>query len=221
MKTDLKVEDLVVSEDMKNLPMLAKYDEGIRTMIDQVFAGRVILAPNDRAFDLYIDQTKEKLKFPFISIFPSNGYTRINKNYSASNIGEPINRAAKLYNDLTLKYEGVTPYTQNFYQFMYFNIPYRLDCWSTDRIEALQLVQELVFWLQAQGQIKVIYKDKTLTCNLTVDDTIADNSTYTEYANIGNLYDFTFTITLEAPILRTQNYLNITSSDLELNMKEV
>lgn len=219
-ETDFKVEDLVLSEDLKKLPMLARYDEGLRMMIKQVFAGEVILAPNDRAFDLYINQSKDKLKFPFISLFPINGYSRDIRNFSASNIGQPIYRAAKVYDNDTLKYKGQSNVMQNFYQYMYFNISYQVECWSINRLEALQLVQELLFWLSAQGQIKIMYKEHTLDCNLTVGTDIQDNSSYTEYANIGNLYRFTFAIGIHAPVIRTTNYLNITSADLKIELKE-
>lgn len=220
-QTDLKVEKLELSEETRKLPMLAKYDEGLRSMINQVFAGEVILAPSDRAFELYIDQSKGNLKFPFISIFPSDGYTRVAKNFGASNIGQAIYRQAKMYDDVTLKHTGQTSSMQNFHQYMYFTIPYTIDCWGTNRYEALQLVQELMFWLLAQGQVKVIYGDGSLTCNLTVNDLIVDSSQYTEYENIGNLYKFTITVTVDAPVIRTTNYLNILRTDLELNMEEV
>lgn len=220
MKTDLKVEPLELDKDMKKYPMLARYDEGLRKLISQVFAGKVILAPSDRAFDLFIDQSKSTLRFPFISMFPSNGYTRTNKNFSASNIGQAVYRAARVFDDTTLRQVGNAATMQNFYQYMYFDIPYQIDCWSSNRMEALQLIQELMFWLTAQGQVKVIYSDNILTCNLTLSDVITDNSTYTEYENIGNLYRFTLTINLEAPVLRTTNYLNITNSELTLHLEE-
>ena len=70
MKTGFHVEDLQLSNDLKTLPMIAKYDEALRTLLSQVFAGKVILAPSDRAFELYIGQVQEEIKFPFISLFP-------------------------------------------------------------------------------------------------------------------------------------------------------
>ena len=63
MKTDLPVEELELNEEMKDLPMLQKYDAGVQRMIEQVFAGSVIFAPVDRAFDLFIGQKKEKIRF--------------------------------------------------------------------------------------------------------------------------------------------------------------
>lgn len=219
-KTDLQVEDLKLSEEMNKFPMLARYDLGMQELFSQVFAGQVILAPAERAFELFVDQSKEKLKFPFISLFPVNGYTRNLRNFAASNIGQPVYRQAPIYDDDTLKYKGQSLVMQNFYQLLYFDIPYQIECWSIDRSEALQLVQELMFWLTSQGQIKVSYKGNTLTCNITIDDTITDNSTYTEYANIGNLYRFTLTITVNAPVLRTTNYLNITNADLTVDLEK-
>lgn len=220
MKTDLPVEELELSEEMKDLPMLEKYDSGIKKLIEQVFSGSVILAPYDRAFDLFIGQKNEKISFPFISLFPTQGYTLSNKNFSATNIGKPLYRAAHIYNDDTLAYEGQSATMQNFLQYYYFTIPYQLECWSTSRKQALQLVQELVFWLKAQGQIKVKYRDKEFNTNLVIDDTIQDNSTYVEYADIGNLYRFTFNIQIDAPIIRTTNYLNISTAELSIDMKE-
>ena len=218
--TDLKMDELILSPDMKNLPMLAKYDQAVKQLISQVFAGNVILSPVERALELYILQSKESIKFPFISLFPIRGYTRINNNYSQSNIGQAIARQAPIYNPDTLKKTGANAAMQNFYQIMYFSIPYQIDCWSTNRNEALQLIQELLFWIQGQGQVLIIYKGNKYNCNMTLDENITDSSSYLEYENIGNIYRFTMSITIEAPVFRTQNYLNITKASLEVEMKE-
>ena len=220
-ETDLHVEDLRLSPNLKGLPVIAQYDEALKELLSQVFAGSVILAPADRAFELYLNQQKEEIHFPFISIFPSGGYQRTNKNWAASNIGQPILRAAQLYEDSTLKKTGTTKSMQNFYQYMYFNIPYSIDCWSTNRIEALQLVQELVFWLQTQGEVKIRYKGHEYTANMIVEDAIGDSTAYTSYSNLGNIYRFTLNIVLDAPVFRTQNYLNITQTDVVVTLKDI
>jgi len=219
-KTDFKIEDLQLSPDMKNLPIIARYDEALKTLLNQVFAGQVILAPYERAFELYVGQQKDKIHFPFISLFPNQGYTQVNQNYAQEHIGHPMYRFAPVYDDDTLEKKGYTEHQQNFYQTLYYNIPYQIECWSTNRIEALQLVQELVFWLKAQSEVLVIYKDFKFHANLTVAPQIADNSAYTSYADLGNIYRFTINISIEAPVFRTENYLNITSSELELKLKE-
>ena len=220
-KLDFSIEDLQLSPSMKDLPIIAKYDEAVRELLSQVFAGSVILAPQDRAFELYVNQEKDKVHFPFISIFPvQSGYIRVNRNYMQSNIGDPINRAAYLFNKDTLAKEGRTNLMQNFYQVQYYNIPYAIECWSTNRIQALQLVQELCFWLQSQGEVLVRYKDHNYTANMTVGDTIADNTAYNSYSDLGSIYRFTIQINIEAPVFRTQNYLNLTKGKLEINLKD-
>lgn len=220
MKTGFHVEDLQLSNDLKTLPMIAKYDEALRTLLSQVFAGKVILAPSDRAFELYIGQVQEEIKFPFISLFPSGGYTEINQNYMQTNVGIPAYRQALLYNDDTLKYEGQSPTMQNFYQAMYFNIPYAIECWSSNRIQALQLVQELMFWLKAQREVLVSYKEILFKANLQVGSDIQDNSAYVSYPDLGNIYRFTIQIVIQAPVYRTANYLNITNTEFKLDLNE-
>lgn len=220
-ETDLKIEDLELSKDLKGLPVLAQYDEAFKTLLSQVFAGSVILAPTDRALELYINQQKDDIKFPFISIFPSGGYTRSNKNYALSNVGEPINRLAKLYEDDTLKFKGYSENMQNFYQVQYFDISYDLVCWGNNRTQALQLVQELCFWLQSQGEVIIQYRGQTYKATLILQDTITDNSSYVTYSDIGNLYLFSLQISIIAPVFRTQNYLNITSSQISLELKDI
>lgn len=220
MKTDLQVEDLKLSNNLKGLPVIAQYDEAMKELLSQVFAGSVILAPADRAFELYINQEGKELHFPFISLFPSGGYNRVYKNYAMSNIGDPVYRFANVYDDVTLKKEGNVKTMQNFYQVLYFNIPYTIDCWSTNRIEALQLIQELEFWLQAQGQVKIKYKDQEYTANMMVSDSIEDATAYTSYSDLGNIYRFSIGISIDAPVFRTQNYLNITNANLELVLKD-
>lgn len=220
-KLDFTIEDLQLSPNMKDLPVIAKYDEAVKELLSQVFAGNVILAPADRAFELYVNQKKDKVHFPFISLFPvQSGYTRVNRNYMQSNIGEPINRAAYLFNKATLEKTGQTDLMQNFYQVQYYNIPYSIDCWSTNRIEALQLVQELCFWLQSQGEVIVNYKNHKYTANMTIGETIADNTAYTSYSDMGNIYRFTININIEAPVFRTQNYLNLTKGNVEVTLKD-
>lgn len=220
-KLDFSIEDLKLSPDMKDLPVIAKYDEAVKELLSQVFAGSVILAPADRAFELYVNQTEDKIHFPFISLFPvQSGYTRVNRNYMQSNIGNPINRAAYLFNKDTLKKEGQTPLMQNFYQVQYFNIPYAIECWSTNRIQALQLVQELCFWLQSQGEVLVKYKEHHYTANMTIGETIVDNTAYNSYTDMGNIYRFTLNINIEAPVFRTQNYLNLTRGEVEITLKD-
>jgi len=219
-KLDFTIEDLQLSPDMKDLPVIAKYDEAVKELLSQVFAGSVILAPADRAFELYINQEDEKIHFPFISIFPvQSGYVRVNRNYMQSNIGNPINRAAYLFEQDTLKKKGQTPLMQNFYQVQYYNIPYSIECWSTNRIQALQLVQELAFWLQSQGEVLIKYKEHEYTANMTISDTIVDNTAYTSYTESGSIYRFTININIEAPVFRTQNYLNLTKGNVKVELK--
>lgn len=220
-QTDLKVEGLELSEDLKGLPVLAQYDEAFKTLLSQVFAGSVILAPTDRALELYINQQGKDIHFPFISLFPSGGYTRSNKNYALSNIGDPRNRFAKLYEDDTLKFKGYSENMQNFYQVHYYDISYTMVCWGNNRTQALQLVQELCFWLQTQGEVVVKYKGQEYKANLILQDTITDDSSYVTYSDIGNIYLFTFQATINAPVFRTQNYLNITRADVTLELKDV
>lgn len=220
MNTDLKVEDLQLSEDLKKLPMIAMYDESIKKLLSQVFAGSVILAPVERAFELFIKQEKDNIKFPFISLFPYGGYEEINQNYHQSNIGIPAMRQAKIYNDDTLEYQGTSKTMQNFYQALYFNIPYTISCWSKNRIQALQLVQELMFWLKAQREVKVQYNEHIYLCNLSIDSNIVDSSNYQAYTEQGSLYRFDINISIQAPVYRTQNYLNIKETDLVIELKE-
>lgn len=220
-KLDFTIEDLQLSPDMKDLPVIAKYDEAVKELLAQVFAGSVILAPADRAFELYVNQEKDKVHFPFISVFPvGSGYTRTNRNYMQSNVGNPVNRAAMMFYSDTLKKKGQNPNMQNFYQVQYYNIGYSIECWSTNRIQALQLVQELCFWLQSQGEVLIKYKEHEYTANMTISDSIVDNTAYTNYTESGSIYRFTININIEAPVFRTQNYLNLTKGKLELELKD-
>ena len=130
-------------------------------------------------------------------------------------------RVSSSYSIAALQKKGTTNNMQNFHQVMYYDIPYSITCWSTNRIQARQLVQDLAFWLQAQGQVLIQYKDKQYTANLTVDDTIQDATSYASYADLGNIYMFTLNISIEAPVFRTANYLNITKASLELKLKDL
>lgn len=220
MRTDLKVEDLQLSPDLKSLPMLAMYDEALKSLLSQVFAGSVILAPSDRAFELFTKQQKDTVKFPFISLFPTQGYTEVSKNWAQTHVGYPVHRQGILYNDDTLKKEGQSAVMQNFYQLMYFEIPYIISCWSSNRIQALQLVQELMFWMKAQSEVLIQYKKKIYKANFQIDDSITDSSQYDMYSDQGNLYRFDIVIAINGPVMRTQNYLNITNTEFKLDLEE-
>lgn len=218
-ETDIKVEELELSEELKSLPMLGKYDEALKMLLSQIFAGEVILAPYDRAFTLFVTQSGGDLKFPFISIFPNQGYTMSTHNFSATHIGNKIRGSAIIVDDDTLAPVSTSDSMQEFHQYIYFDIPYQIDCWHVNRTQALQLVQELLFWIKAQGQVKVKYKDKEFYSNLAVGDSITDNSSYVEYEDIGNLYRFTISITVNAPVFRTQNHLQVKDAEFELEIK--
>ena len=80
---------------------ISKYGEGFKKLLNKSFSGNVIMEPVDTAFQYAIKQTKNDLKFPFISFYPDNTIYIDNKNSGmpAYSFGKAYQNPLPIYDD--------------------------------------------------------------------------------------------------------------------------
>ena len=101
-------------------------------------------------------------------------------------------------------------------KFLYIIIGYQIDVWATTRLEAEEVMQELVFWLYHNQQLEVQYQNTTLSFSFDLADTIVDNSDLLSYTNSGKMYRYTYGIQVHATLLRSENYFTVITPNIEV-----
>lgn len=195
----------------------SKYGEALKKLLQSVFSGSVILEPVDTAFRYATEQTNNDLKFPFISIYPDNTVTLDKKNISMPSYHEgfQFQNPMPIYNeDGSLK--GTNERLAKNAKFLYIIIGYQIDVWATTRLEAEEVMQELVFWLYHNQQIEVQYQNVSLVFSFDLADTIVDNSDLVSYTNNGKMYRYTYGIQVHATLLRSENYFTVIHPNIKV-----
>ena len=193
------------------------YSEALKSLLNEVFKGDVILEPVDTAFEYAIKQTKGDLKFPFISIYPNESILLDRKNNAMPSYSEGIQfqNPMNIYNDDgTL--EGTNKRLAKNAKFLYIIIGYQLDVWSTTRLEGEQVTQELIFWLYHNQQIDIEYQGVKLSFTFDVGDEIINNSDLMSYNNVGKIYRYTYNIQVHATLLRSENYFTVIKPNIKI-----
>lgn len=188
----------------------SKYSEALQKLIQNVFSGSVILEPVDTAFQYAVKQTNDKIKFPMISIYPNSTIQLDRKNISMPSYKEgiPFQNPMKVYNeDGSLK--GTNEKLAKNAKFLYIIIGYQIDVWATSRIEAEEVMQELLFWLHHNQQVEIEYQGMKLYFSFDLGSEIIDNSDLVAYQTNGKMYRFTYGIQTHATLLRSENYFTV------------
>ena len=195
----------------------SKYSEALKTLLQNVFSGSVILEPVDTAFRYATEQTNNDLKFPFISIYPDNNITLDKKNISMPSYNEGLQyqNPLPIYND-DGSLKGTNERLAKNAKFLYIIIGYQIDVWATTRLEAEEVMQELVFWLYHNQQLEVQYQNTTLSFSFDLADTIVDNSDLLSYTNSGKMYRYTYGIQVHATLLRSENYFTVITPNIKV-----
>lgn len=149
-------EDTIVS-NVDKIPHLERYDEAFRELLKQSFAGSVVLSTSEEFFKNY-RRTEKDMKLPAISIFPQPEY-EINdqNNFASYQVGHQFKSRVPVVDTDTNKIKDESLYMSKNIQALYIDIEYEIAVWSTLRSEALQIVQELIFWLYNQQEVKITY----------------------------------------------------------------
>lgn len=210
-------EEIVLEQDMKEMPHFARYDEGLKEFIKQFFVGDVIIAPIDQFWEFYIKDTKNDIKFPAISLFPGNySLNSDQNNFSSIQLGTFIQDEVDIINEATNEKEGSTKLLSKAARTLYFDIPYTINVWATKRDHALQLVQEIMFPLFQHKEFKIKYFGKEYLVPYQISPTINDNSMIGTNSDQGTIYLYSFDITVTAPIFDSKNYYNAISKDTKI-----
>lgn len=188
----------------------SKYGEALKKLLESVFKGSIIMEPVDTAFQYAIKQTSNKLTFPFISFYPDNTIDLDKKNISMPSYTEGVafQNPLPVYND-DGSLKGINKRLAKNAKFLYIILGYQLDVWATTRLEAEQVMQELVFWLYENQQIEIQYQGVNLSFTFDLANSIVDNSDLTAYTTNGKLYRYTFGIQVHATLLRSENYFTV------------
>ena len=188
----------------------SKYGEALKELLKKVFSGDVIMEPVDTAFKYAIQQTNNNLKLPMISFYPDNTINLDKKNISMPSYREGLEfqNPMPIYND-----DGYLKSTSQrlakSVKFLYIILGYQIDVWATTRLEAEEVMQELVFWLYHNQEVKTTYQGIDLTFSFDLADSIVDNSDLTSYTESGKLYRFTYGIRVHSTLMRSENYFTV------------
>lgn len=188
----------------------SKYGEALKELLKKVFSGDVIMEPVDTAFKYAIQQTNNNLKLPMISFYPDNTINLDKKNISMPSYREGLEfqNPMPIYND-DGSLKNTSQRLAKSVKFLYIILGYQIDVWATTRLEAEEVMQELVFWLYHNQEVKTTYQGIDLAFSFDLADSIVDNSDLTSYTESGKLYRYTYGIRVHSTLMRSENYFTV------------
>ena len=188
----------------------SKYGEALKELLKKVFSGDVIMEPVDTAFKYAIQQTNNNLKLPMISFYPDNTINLDKKNISMPSYREGLEfqNPMPIYND-DGSLKSTSQRLAKSVKFLYIILGYQIDVWAITRLEAEEVMQELVFWLYHNQEVKTTYQGIDLTFSFDLADSIVDNSDLTSYTESGKLYRYTYGIRVHSTLMRSENYFTV------------
>ena len=194
----------------------SKYSEGLKVLLKKSFSGDVVLEPVDTAFQYAIKQTENNLKLPFISFYPDNTiYIDKNNGMPGYDFGKAYQNPLPIYNE-DGSLEGFNKRLAKNAEFLYILLGYQIDVWATTRLEAEEVLQELIFWLYRNQQVEIDLNGEPLAFTFEIDDNIVDNSDLTSYATNGKMYRYTCSIQLQGAIMRSENYFTVVKPNVKV-----
>lgn len=196
----------------------SKYGEALKKILEQVFNGAVVMEPVDTAFQYAIKQTNNNLKLPMISFYPDSTITLDKKNNAMPSYSEGLGfqNPLNIYND-DGSLKGTNERLAKNAKFLYIIIGYQLDVWATTRLEAEQVMQELIFWLYHNQQVQINYQGVDLVFSFDLGGEIIDNSDLLSYTNNGKMYRYTCGIQVHATLLRSENYFTVINPNIKVD----
>ena len=196
----------------------SKYGEALKKLIKEVFNGAVVMEPVETAFQYAIKQTENNLELPMISFYPDNTVQLDRKNNAMPSYDEGLQfqNPMPTYN----KDGSFNKYNKRLAKnakFLYIIIGYQIDVWATTRLEAEEVMQELVFWLFQNQQVNVEHLGVNLEFSFDLANEIIDNSDLVSYQTNGKLYRYTYGIQVHATLLRSENYFTVIKPNVEVD----
>lgn len=210
-------EDISLKQDMKEMPHFVRYDEGLKEFIKNFFVGDVVIAPDDNFWEFYIKNTSNDIKFPAVSIFPTDYTLNTNQNnFSSIQLGTFIQDSVSIIDEVTNEKQGQTKLLSKAARTLYFDISYQINVWALKRNDALQLVQELMFPLFQHKEFKIKYFNEEYSIPYQISSTINNNSMIGTNSDQGTMYIYSFNIVVTGPIFDSKNYYNAISEDTKI-----
>ena len=195
----------------------SKDGEALKKLIQEVFTGSVVMEPPDVAFQYAIKQTNNNLTLPMISFYPDNTIQLDRKNNAMPSYDEgfQFQNPMNVYNE-DGSFKGTNKRLAKNAKFLYIIIGYQLDTWATTRLEAEEVMQELVFWLHHNQQVEIEYMGVKLQFSFDLANEIIDNSDLASYQSNGKLYRYTYGIQIHATLLRSENYFTVIKPNIKV-----
>lgn len=184
------------------------YSQCLEDLLTKVIKNiQVVYSPVTLIWEQYQKQKDGKIKLPFISFFPGTEYQLDLENvskpeYDLGRVRRPIDHTHS-QKDQTLKV----------------NISYYFEIVAQKRLEAEQILTELLFWFQSNQQITINRNGEEYDFTFLVDPTITDNSNYDNYHEEGMIYRFTVPINVEFHLFRSRMYNTVVKTIIDI--KEV
>lgn len=193
------------------------YHEAVKDLIKQAFSGQVVLEQVDTAFDNAIKQTKGKMQFPFISLYPipTIDFDNSKNSYPSYHLGDKMFTQVPVF-DENGKYTGSDDSVAKNVKMLYINIGYQIDVWAIDRTTAEEVIRELMFWFYENQEVSVTFYGQPLTFTFTIGNSIQDNTDLVNYESNGKIYRFTTDIALSTAIFRTENYFTVKKPKVDI-----
>lgn len=213
MKLTLPImnEETTIAPEIDKVPHLERYDEAMKELLKQVFAGDVIFSPAEEFFKNY-QRTENNIKLPALSVFPQPTYQINEQNSFASyNVGHKFKAKMPVVDVNTNEVKDESIYMSKNIQALYITSEYEIAVWSTLRSEALQCIQELMFWLYNQQEVKITYFGEELILSLEPPKSFDDDTDYS-FEGAGRLYTYSCNCIVHACIYKSKNYFNTIES---------
>lgn len=193
------------------------YHEAVKKLIQSSFSGQVVLEQVDTAYDNAIKQVKGKMKFPFISLYPTPTieFENSKNSFPSYNIGSPMFTQVPVFDDYG-NYTGSDNRVAKNVKSLYINIEYQIDVWAIDRQTAEEVIRELMFWFYENQELSVVFYGQPLTFTFTVGNNIQDNTDLVNYESNGKIYRYTTNILLSTAIFRTENYFTVQKPKIDI-----
>ena len=125
-----------------------QYRKALKDLISTVYNGTVIYEPADVAFEYALNQTKNKIKFPMISIYHENDIDidTSRNSFPSYKRGKLFENAITVYDENMKDTEEHNEKISKSVQNLYITMRYIIDVYGTDRLSTEKVVQELLFW---------------------------------------------------------------------------
>lgn len=197
-------------KSMSGLSDFSKYGIALQKILQEVFTGSVIYEPVDTAFEYAQNQTKNNIKFPFISFYhePSIEIDKSKMSFPSYHRGKLFEKAVAIRDDNNEPTGNENEKISKSVQNLYITMRYIFDIWGTTRNTAEKVAEELLFWLYSNQELTIKYFGQDMTFTFNISDNIVDNTDLTSYHEKGKLYRMSLSVSVDAALFRSHDYFN-------------